>query len=73
MTNNGVTPEADIDLTDAIAALSADCTALSKSLHQLDHTITTDCAGLTLCLHYPAFRQGKAMVGELVDVVGSAA
>ncbi|MDK1492957.1 DUF1837 domain-containing protein [Sinorhizobium sp. 7-81] len=69
MTDDGVAIEADIELVDAIAALSADCTALSKRLHQLDHTITTDCAGLTLRLHYPAFRQGKAMVGELVDAI----
>jgi hypothetical protein len=28
--------------------LSTDCPALSRRLHQLQHTITTDCAGLTL-------------------------
>lgn len=57
------------DLEDALSALKRDLSKLSVNLCTIDHTVETECSGLTLRLHYPAFRQSKPMVSELIDAV----
>ena len=42
---------------------------LSNNLGAVEHTVKTECSELTLRLHYPAFRQRKPMVSELIDAV----
>jgi hypothetical protein len=59
----------EMGLDDALDLLKRDLSKLSAHLCEVDHTLTTECAGLTLRLHYPAFRQGKPMVAELIDAV----
>jgi hypothetical protein len=57
------------ELEDALAAVKRDLSKLALNLGTIDHTIETECNGLTLRLHYPAFRQRKPMVSELIDAV----
>lgn len=57
------------ELEDALAALKRDLSNLSVNLGTIDHTVETESSGLTLRLHYPAFRQRKPMVSELIDAV----
>lgn len=42
---------------------------LSARIRALDHKVTCDAPGVTLRLHFPAFRGLDATVGELVDVI----
>ncbi|NJO53439.1 MAG: DUF1837 domain-containing protein [Bacteroidales bacterium] len=58
-----------IELEEALSLLTRDLSKLSLHLRNLDHTLTTECDALTLRLHYPAFRQGKPMVAELINAV----
>lgn len=58
-------------LEDALASLKRDLSKLSTRLKSVDHTVTTECKALTLRLHYPAFRQRKPMMSELVDTVST--
>jgi len=58
-------------LEDALASLKRDLSKLSARLKAVDHTVETECKALTLRLHYPAFRQRKPMVSELVDTVST--
>lgn len=57
------------ELENALAALKRDLSRLSANLGTIDHTVETECSELTLRLHYPAFRQRKPMVAELIDAV----
>lgn len=56
-------------LEDALAALKRDLSRSSVNLGTIDHSVRTECNELTLRLHYPAFRQRKPMVSELIDAV----
>lgn len=58
-----------VNLDAALAALKRDLTKLAANLGAIEHTVKTECAGLTLRLHFPAFRQRKPMVVELIDAV----
>lgn len=57
------------ELEAAIAALRVDHSRLAVRLSRVDHSVQTECAGLNLRLHYPALRQGRATIKELVDVI----
>lgn len=57
------------ELATALAVLRRDLSKLSNHLGTIDHTVTTECSELKLRLHFPAFRQRKPMVAELVDAV----
>ena len=63
---HGVT---EIDLDVVVAALRRDYSKLSARLRELQHTVVCECAGATLRLHFPAFRQGTATVYELVEAI----
>lgn len=60
---------AETDLETIVAALRRDYSKLSARLRELHHTVVCECQGVTLRLHFPAFRQGKATVFELVEAV----
>lgn len=60
-----------VALEDALASLTRDLSKLSARLKAVDHTVKTECKALTLRLHYPAFRQRRPMVSELVDAVST--
>jgi hypothetical protein len=60
---------AEVDLEAVVAALRRDYSKLSARLRTLQHTVACECAGVTLRLHFPSFRQGKATVYELVDAI----
>jgi hypothetical protein len=57
------------DLEAALATLARDYTKLEARIRELTHTITCTCSGVTLRLHFPAFRQSKPTVAELVDAI----
>lgn len=59
----------EVDLETLVAALRRDYSKLSARLRELQHTVDCRCDGVTLRLHFPAFRQGKATVYELIDAV----
>lgn len=63
------TPASGKELEAALGLLTRDLSKLSVQLRNIDHTLTTECDGLILRLHYPAFRQGRPMVAELIDAV----
>src|SRR5690242_7092294 len=50
-----------------VAALRRDYSKLSARLRELQHTVVCECAGVALRLHFPAFRQGKATVYEMIE------
>ncbi len=57
------------ELEDALSALKRDLSKLSANLGTVNHAVETDCSELKLRLHYPAFRQRKPMVSELINAV----
>jgi hypothetical protein len=57
------------DLERALEALSRDYSKLGSRIRELTHTVTCTCSGVTLRLHFPAFRQSKPTVSELVDAI----
>lgn len=59
----------DIDLEAVVAALRGDYSGLRSRLRELQHTVTCEVGGVTLRLHFPAFRQGRATVYELIDAI----
>lgn len=67
--NQALLDVAETDLETLVAALRRDYSKLSARLRELDHSVACECAGVTLRLHFPAFRQGKATVYELVEAV----
>ena len=56
-------------MDEAFGLLKRDLSKLAVHLRVAEHTVNTECDRLTLRLHYPAFRQGKPMVSELIDAV----
>lgn len=58
-----------LDLEAALAGLRRDYSKLEPRLRKLEHSVTCDCVGVNLRLHFPSFRQGKATVNELVDAI----
>ena len=52
-----------------LAALHRDYSKLAPRIRSLEHSITCECENVTLRLHFPSLRQGKATVYELVDTV----
>lgn len=60
-------PKADLEA--ALAALGRNYAKLEARIRELTHTITCSCSGVTLRLHFPAFRQSKPTVAELVDAI----
>lgn len=57
------------DLEAALAALVRDYAKLEARIRDLTHTINCTCSGVTLRLHFPALRQSKPTIAELVDVI----
>jgi hypothetical protein len=57
------------DLGAALAALRRDYSKLLPRIRVLEHTISCESDGVTLRVHYPSFRQGKATVQELTDSI----
>lgn len=53
----------------ALSALGRDWARLGARLRTLEHDVATECRRLTLQLHYPALRDARATVAELVDVI----
>jgi hypothetical protein len=58
--------QTDLDLI--LAALQCDYTKLSPRIRELQHEVSCEYQGVTLRLHFPAFRQGKATIHELVEI-----
>ncbi len=56
------------DLDAVLAALRRDYSKLGPRIRELQHEVLCECSGITLRLHFPAFRQGKATVHELVEL-----
>lgn len=65
LTEDGV----ETGLDDVLAALRRDYTKLAPRIRQLQHEVTCECSGVALHLHFPAFRQDKTTVRELVDAI----
>lgn len=59
----------ELDLESVLAALRGDYSHLAARLRELQHTITCECDGVKLRLHFPAFRQGKATTFELIEAI----
>ncbi len=53
----------------ALAALRRDYSKLLPRVRTLEHTVTCECDKVVLRLHFPALRQGKATVQELIDAI----
>lgn len=49
--------------------MGRDYSNLSARIHTLDQTVTCDCKGVTLRLHFPSFRQGLSTVHELIESI----
>jgi hypothetical protein len=58
-----------IDIEQVVATLRKDYTKLSARVRELMHSVKCEQDGITLRLHFPAIRQGKATVPELIDVL----
>jgi hypothetical protein len=57
------------DLETAVAALRQDYSKLAARIRALTHSVTCECSGVVLRLHFPAFRQSKPTVQELIDAI----
>lgn len=57
------------DLESVLAALCRDYKKLVPRIRELSHGHSCNCSGIKLRLHYPAIRQGKATVFELVEAI----
>jgi Cap4 SAVED domain len=64
--NVGQAESSDLDVV--LAALHRDYSKLGPRIRELQHEVTCECAGATLRLHFPAFRQGKTTIHELVEL-----
>ncbi|MET4823644.1 MULTISPECIES: HamA C-terminal domain-containing protein [Bradyrhizobium] len=62
-------PRSTHDLDSILAALQRDYSKLSPRIRRASHSVKGEWEGVTLHLHYPAFRQGAATVQELVDAL----
>lgn len=58
-----------LDLETIVAALGRDYSKLSTRIRELQHEVSCECGGVTLRLHFPSFRQGKATISEFVDLI----
>jgi hypothetical protein len=58
-----------ITVDDVVAEMRRDYSALSARIRELGQSVKSEFEGITLRLHFPAIRQGKATVGELVDAI----
>ena len=56
-------------LSEAIGRLRNDLSRLSNVLRNLDHDVSTDCLGLRLRLHYPAFRQARPLAQTMIEAM----
>ncbi len=66
---DGSATVANVELEAALAALKRDYSRLAPRIRALEHQVTCECDGVTLRLHFPALRQGKATVQELVNAI----
>lgn len=57
------------ELDVALASLRRDYSKLAPRIRALDHSVTCECDGVSLRVHFPALRQGQATIQELVDVL----
>ena len=57
------------DLDTVLAALRRDYSKLGPRIRELSHEVACECNGVKLRLHFPSFRQGKATVHELVELL----
>lgn len=57
------------DLETAVAGLRKDYSKLNARIRVLSHTVTCECSGVVLRLHFPAFRQSKPTIQELIDAI----
>jgi hypothetical protein len=64
-TSNSTEPE----LADILASLRKDYTSLSARIRSLEHSITCECEGVSLRLHYPSFRAAESTVHDLTESV----
>jgi hypothetical protein len=58
-----------LDLETILSAFRQDYSKLSTRIREVQHDVTCECEGVNLRIHYPSFRQGKATIGEFVDLV----
>jgi hypothetical protein len=58
-----------IDVERFVAALQRDYSKLSLRIRELAHSVSCDCSGVTLRLHFPTINQGKAAIWELLNAV----
>lgn len=65
----GAEDSTDSDLKIVIPALRGDYEQLGARIRELTNTIDCDCKGVTIRVHYPAFREGKSTVREMVEVI----
>ncbi|MGF6347883.1 HamA C-terminal domain-containing protein [Variovorax sp. W2I14] len=56
-------------LAAALAALQRDFSTLSPRIRQVSHQVSCQCESVNLHLHFPAIRQGKATIDDLVQVL----
>lgn len=57
------------DLDTVLAALRRDYSKLGPRIRELNHEVACECSGVKLRLHFPSFRQSKATVHELVELL----
>lgn len=57
------------DLTQIIAGLSSDYSALGNLIRRLDHQVECEYKHVTVRAYYLPFRNGQPMVGELLDQI----
>lgn len=69
MTPRTNTEDNSPDLEAALAGLRRDYSKLIPRLRPLEHTATCECTGVNIRLHFPAFRQGRATVHELIEAI----
>jgi hypothetical protein len=58
-----------VDVERFVAALRRDYSKLAVRIRELTHTVSCNCDGVNLRLHYPSINQGKAAVWELVNAI----
>lgn len=69
MSEGDVTEDESANLEVALAALRRDYSKLLPRVRTLEHTVACECDSVVLRLHFPALRQGKATVPELIDAI----
>jgi hypothetical protein len=69
VSESDVTWDEASNLEVALAALRGDYSKLLPRVRTLEHTVSCECDKAVLRLHFPALRQGKATVHELIDAI----